>query len=115
MLSGALDVAACLVVAVLVADGAVPPNGEEGALTDDNGSGGKDNGSSGSGKDDGDDDNNNHAGASVVKSICGVDHGSKFGGRRKEIMSNFFYVWSLVVSIPHVVASDCVFSCVQKN
>jgi hypothetical protein len=67
----------------------------------------------GSGKDDGDNDDNDHAGASVVGSIRGVDHGRTFGGRRKEIMNNFLHVRSLVVSIPHIVASDRVFSCVR--
>jgi hypothetical protein len=70
---------------------------------------------SSSGKNDGDDDNDNHAGASVVGSICGVDHGRTFGGRRKEIMNNFLHVRSLVMSIPHIVASDHVFSRVQRN
>jgi hypothetical protein len=98
------------VAAVLVAEGAAPPNGEEGVSTDDNGSGGKDNcGGGGSGKDKGDDNNNNHTGASIVEGICGVDHG------RTEIMNNFLHVWSLVVSIPHIVVSDRVFSRVQRN
>jgi hypothetical protein len=104
VLSGTLDAAARLAVAVLVADRVALPNGEEGALTYDNGGGG-----GGSGKDDGDNDDDNHAGASVVGSIRGVDHG------RAEIMNNFLmnnflHVWLLVVSLPHIVASDGVFS-----
>jgi hypothetical protein len=107
VLSGALDAAARLAAAVSVADGAVPPNGKEGTSTDDDGGGG-------SGKDDGDNDDDDHAGASVVGSICGVDHG------RTEIMNNFLvnnflHVWSLVVSIPHIVASDGVFSHARRN
>jgi hypothetical protein len=93
----------------------LPPNGEEGTSTDDSGSGGDDGGGSSSGKDDGDDDNSDHAGASVVGSICGVDHGRTFGGCRKEIMNNFLHVGSLVVSIPHIIASDRVFSRVRQN
>jgi hypothetical protein len=115
MLLGALDAAAHLVVAISVADGAAPLNGEEGALMDDNGSGGKDNDGGGSGKDDGDDDNDDHVGASVVGSIRGVDHGTMFGGRRKEIMNNFLHVRSLVLSIPHIIATDRVFSCVRRH
>ena len=70
----------------------------------------------GSGKDNGDDDDDDdHAGASVVGSISGVDHGRTFGGRREEIMNNFLHVWSLVVSIPHILASDRVFSRVRRN
>jgi hypothetical protein len=113
VLSGALDVAAGLAAAV--ADGAAPPNWEEGASTDDNSSGGKDNGSGGSGKDDSDKDDDNHAGASIIGSICSVDHSRTFGRRREEIMNNFLHVWSLVMSIPHIVASDHVFSCVRHN
>jgi hypothetical protein len=115
VLSGALDVAAHLAVAVSVADRAAPPNGEEGASMDDGGSGGKDDGGGGSGKEDGDDKDDDHAGASVVGSICGVDHGRTFGGRCEEIMNNFLHVWSLVVSIPHILASDRVFSRVRRN
>ncbi len=114
VLSGALDVAARLAVAILVVDRAALPNGEEGASTDDDGSGGKDNGG-GSGKDDGDNNNNNHVGASVIGSICTVDQGRTFGGRREEIMNNFLHVQSLVVSIPHIIVSDLVFSCEQQN
>jgi hypothetical protein len=107
VLLGALDMAARLAAAVLVADRAVPPNGEEGASTDDDGSGD-------SGKDDSDDDDDDHAGTSVIGSIHGVDHG------RTEIMNNFLmnnflHVGSLVMSIPHIVASDGVFSRVQRN
>ncbi len=102
MLSGALNSVARLGVAVSVADGAALPNGEEGASTDDDGGGG-------SGKDDSDDDDDDHAGASVVESIHGVDH------VRTEIMINFLHVWSLVVSIPHIVVSYRVFSCVRQN
>jgi hypothetical protein len=69
----------------------------------------------GSGKDNGDDNNDNHAGASIVGSICGVDHGRTFGERHKEIMNNFLHVQSLVVTIPNILASDWVFSCVQQN
>jgi hypothetical protein len=69
----------------------------------------------GSGKDDSDDNDNNHAGTSVVGSIRSVDHGGTFGGCREEIMNNFLHVWSLVLPIPHIVASDHVFSCVRQN
>ncbi len=115
MLLGELDAAARLAAAVLVADGAALPNGEEGASTDDDGSGGKDNGGGSSGKDDGDDNYDDHVGASVIGSIRGVAHGRMFGGHRNEIMNNFLHVWSLVMSIPHIVASDRIFSCVQQN
>jgi hypothetical protein len=107
VLSGALDAATRLAAAVLVADGAAPPNGEEGMSTDHNGSGG-------SGKDGGDNNNEDHAGASVVGSICGVDH-SRTEIMNHFLMNNFLHVWSLVMLIPHIVASDGVFSCVQQN
>jgi hypothetical protein len=113
VLLGPLDAAARLAADILVADGAAPPNGEEGTSMDDDSSGGKDNGSGGSGKDDSDGNDDNHAGASVVGSIRGVDHGRTFGGRCEEITNNFLHVWSLVMSIPHIVASDRVFSHVQ--
>ncbi len=64
------------------------------ASMDDDGSGGKDDSGSGSGKDDDDNDDDDHAGASVVGSIHGVDHGRTFGGHCEEIMNNF-YVFSL--------------------
>ncbi len=69
----------------------------------------------GSSKNDGDNDDDNHAGASIVGSIRGLDHGRTFGGRCKEIMNNFLDVLSLVMSIPHIVASDRIFSRVQQN